>query len=159
MRIALAALVALSFLAVPAFAGIPPKTELSLSGEFVQLEEGSEDPWAFNLSMLFPLGSGGHVVLGPALVVGNDDDLNRMGAGLEWNLMGQKKGGFFIGADALYFSKDRDEGDQYTIIGKAGVKFNVGKGAAVKFAVQQVVDGVGKDTSDLSVTAGIIAKF
>jgi len=144
--------------AVPAMAGVPAKTELGIVGEYVQTDASGANPWTMNVSMLFPIGSG-HIVLGPAVAIGSNDDLNRFGAGLDWNLMGQKRGGLFIGADALYFQKPRDEGDQYTVIGRAGVKFNVGKGAALKLAVQQVLDGVGKDQTDLSVSAGIIAKF
>lgn len=151
-------LLALFVLAAPVFAGVPAKTELALTGSFIQLEDSSDDPWTFETAMLFPLGQG-HVIVGPAIAIGNDDDLNRLGLGLEWNLTGQKHGGLFIGATGYYFVKDRDEGDQHTLIGSAGIKFNVGKGAAIKLAVQDVFDGVGKDTTDLAVSAGIIAKF
>lgn len=150
--------VVLCLFAVPVFAGVPPKTELALAGEFTQTNTEGPNPWALNVSMLFPVGSG-HIVLGPAIVIGEDDDLNRLGAGLEWNLAGQKHGGPFIGADAYWFVKSRDEGPQHSVVALAGLKFNVGKGAALKFAAFDVLDGVGQDTTDLGVTAGIIAKF
>ena len=154
----LAIVLALSMFAASAFAGLPGKTELGLTGEYVQTEGPGKNPWTFNLSMLLPVGQG-HIVIGPALAIGSDDDFNRLGAGLEWNLMGQKSVSPYIGAAAYYFQKDADGLDRHTVLGTAGVKINVTKNAAIKVGALQVVDGRGKAETDLSVTAGIIAKF
>jgi hypothetical protein len=160
MRKILFAVLALCMLAVPALAGIPAKTELGLIGEFVQTDTG-DDPWTLNMDLLFPVNKSGTLILGPAFAIGNDDDLTRLGGGLEWNLTGQKKGGLFIGASAFYFTKDQDDADldAYNVVAKAGLKFNVGRGAAVKAYAFQVVDGRFSDDSDIGAAIGIIAKF
>lgn len=132
------------------------KAELSLAGEFVQIESTHDNPWSLQFAALFPAGQ--YILLGPAAAIGNVTEANRMGLGLEWNLFGVKLGPF-IGADALYFQKDVDELERHVVTAKAGIKFPVGKGAAIKLYAVDVVDGRGADSTDLSFGAGIIARF
>ena len=153
-----AVMLALCLLAAPAFA-LPAKSELGLVGEFVSSNvEGEENPWTVNLSLLFPVGQG-HIVLGPTVVLGSVDELNRMGAGLEWNFVGQGAVSPFIGAAGYYFQKDVDGMDSYTVTGLAGFKVAVGKGAAIKAYAFQIIDGRGADESDIGAAAGVIARF
>ena len=133
------------------------KAELALVGEFIQTDvEDEENPWAVQFSALFPAGQ--YILLGPVAAIGNDEDLNRLGGGLEWNLNGPK-GGLFIGADALYFQTDADGLDRHVVTAKAGFKIPVGSGAAIKLYAVDVVDGRGEDATDLSFGAGVIARF
>lgn len=147
----------MTFVPLSLFAAIPAKTELGLIGEFVQTT-GSDDPWTMNFDLLFPVNKSGTALLGIGAGLANDDDLNRMGAEFEWNLVSQK-GGPFIGASAFGFQKAVEGLDRYTVIGKAGLKLSLGKGAGLKAYAFQIVDGRGKVESDLGVAVGIIAKF
>lgn len=152
----------LCLLAAPVLAGsVPAKSELSLSGEFVQVDncpDGTDcNPWALRSSLLFPLGK--TFLLGPDVAIGSVDEANRLGAAFDWNVFGQKSVTPFIGASAFWFQKNRDEGPQHNVLARAGVKINVGKSSAIRLAAEDVIDGVGKDTTDLIVTAGILARF
>jgi hypothetical protein len=148
---------ALCLFAVPAFAA-EPQSELGLIGEFVSTEGEGENPWTLNMSLLFPVGSG-HLLIGPAVAIGSEDELNRLGPALEFMVFGKSPVDFYIGAAAYYFQKDADDLDRHTVTGTAGVKIAVGKGAAIKVGVLEVIDGRGKDQTDLSATAGIVARF
>jgi len=146
-------------LLLPSFllAATPPKSELGLIGELIATESGP-NLWTFNADFLFPITKGGSFLLGPAVAVGSEDELTRLGAGFDWNLTGPKIGPF-IGASAFHFVKDIDDADTYTITARAGFKFPIGKGAAIKVYAWDVLDGRGKDSTDISVAAGIVARF
>ena len=160
MKRLIAVLFALVLFAVPAFAGIPAKSELGLVGEFIKLDGDGPDPWTVNVDLLFPVSESGHLLIGPAVAVGQDDNLNRLGGAFEWNLVSAKHGPF-IGASAYGFQKDTEGMDRHTVVARAGFKFGVGagNGAAIKVYAFQIVDGRGADESDLSVAAGIVARF
>ena len=142
--------------AVPAFAA-DGKTEVGIVGQFVQVEDG-DDLWTVNFDTLFAVGQG-HIVLGPTVGIGSEDELNRMGAALEWNFFGQGPVTFFVGARAVYFQKDVEGLDRYAAAGSAGLKIGLGPGAAIKVSTERIVDGRGKDETDQSFSAGIIARF
>jgi len=157
MRKHLLAFLSLFLCVGAAFAAVPAKSELGLVGEFVSTDSG-DDPWTFNADLLFPVTKGGGLLLGPAIAIGSVDELTRLGAGFDWNLTGPKNGPF-IGAAAYYFVKDVDDLDAYTVTARAGFKFAIGKGAAIKVYAWDVLDGRGKDETDISVAAGIVARF
>jgi hypothetical protein len=140
-----------------AFAGVPGKTEVTLSGALVDVNDGP-NIWFATGDCLFPLGNG-HVVLGPTITLGSKDVAENAGVALDWNLMGQKSGTFFIGASASYFSQSLEDAEDFAVTARAGFKFNVGKGALLKLYATQIVDGRGADVSDLAVAVGIGAKF
>jgi len=150
----------LTFVPLAIFAGPPAKTELSIGGEFIQTHaEGEKNPWTFASSMYFPWGKGGHIVGGPAIAIGSDDELSRLGGGVDWNFMGQKSVSLFIGAQAFYFLKDVDGLDRYTALGLGGFKINVTQNAAIKIFALDVIDGRGKDETDLSANISALIKF
>ena len=49
--------------------------------------------------------------------------------------------------------------DDYSVVGRAGFKFSVGKGAALKFYAFDTFAGRLKDSTDLGIAAGIVARF
>ena len=155
----LAILSMLCLVAVPALAAVPAKTELSLSAEFVNAKTDGPNPWTALMSLYIPVNKGGNIVLGPEIAFSDVDEFNRMGAGLDWNFFGQKTVTLFVGASADYFLKRVDEQDDYLVLARAGLKIPVGKGAAIRLAAGQIVDGRGKDDADMIATAGVIARF
>ena len=140
-------------------AATPAKTELSLAGTFVNLSENGH-AYAVEGALLFPTNSTGTLLLGPVVAISDVDELTRAGVGFEWNIPSQRHG-FFLGASGFYFLEDGDEADldDHTVTARAGIKIGVGKGAAIKIHLEDVVDGRGEDSTDLSGGVGIIARF
>ena len=139
-----------------AFAGVPPKTELSASGAILHPKEGPVE-WQLGGELLAPLGSG-HVLLGPSLQIHSDSDLTEAGAVLEFNLAGKKLGPFF-GAEASYLVKDPDVGDRESIAARAGVKAPIGESGLMKIYAERTVQGRGKDAVDYAAILGLGVRF
>lgn len=156
MKRILSVLFMLCLFAAPALAA-DGKTEVGINGQFVQVEEG-DDLWTMNFDLLLPVGQG-HIVIGPTVGVGSVDELNRMGGAFEWNFFGQGPVTFFAGARAVYFQKDTEGLDRHAASWNGGVKIALGPGAAIKVSTERVVDGRGKDETDQSFSAGVIARF
>lgn len=141
-----------------------PKSEFSIAGEFIKFEnnvDGESSAWTFTGKALFPWTKGGKIVGGPAVSIGQDDDLNRLGLAIDWNLFGQGPVTVYVGVSGLYFVKDPDdpEVERHTVAGRGGLKIALGPGAAIDLFMTDVVDGRGKDSTDLSGGVGLIARF
>lgn len=141
--------------ATVAFAGTG-KTELSIAGQAVNLKDG---PTLYEVAgeALFPAGPGWFVI-GPSVVLSDDDTLTRAGLAADVNLTSQK-GGPFIGATAHYFLQTEEGLDNWTAVARAGFKIPVGSGACLKVFVAEPVGGRFHELADLSGNIGITAKF
>ena len=142
-------------LAVPAFAGVPGKTELTFSGSYVNSKE-SAAVWQVGADILFPLGTG-IVVLGPSVAVNSDDNQTGAGAVLEFNVPGQS-GGFFFGGQALYYLDSLEGQDDHSATGRAGIKLPMGKSSLLKIYVEEGLTGRARDT-DLTGALALVCKF
>ena len=144
-----------AFLATPALA-VPGKTELTFSGSYVNPED-SKAVWQFGTDVLFPITSGGIVILGPSVSVSDNDNNTGMGAVLEVNVPGQS-GGFFFGGQALHYL-DSDEGqDENTTSARAGIKLPLSKSGLFKVYVSKGLSGRDRD-ADLSGVLAAALKF
>jgi len=139
-----------------AFAAPKAKAELGVGGEYVQVAD-AQNPWSATISLGFPVGK--YLKLGPEVAVASADELNRLGVGLDFNIFGDAAVTPFIGAGADYFQTSVDGLDSYTVIGRGGLKIRVGSGAFIKLFATDVIDGRGKDETDLSGGAAIVALF
>lgn len=144
-----------AFLASPALAAVPGKTELTFFGAYSH-PEGEHSTWNAGSDILFPLGTG-IVVLGPSVQLSDDDSQTAGGAVLEVNVPGQS-GGFFFGGQALYYL-DSDEGQDDTGVGvRAGIKLPMSKSGLFKAYVEQGVSGRG-ESEDISGVLAAVIKF
>lgn len=142
-----------AFCSASAFAAVKPKTELTFFGAYSH-PEGQESSWRAGSDVLFPLGTG-IVVLGPSVVVSDDDSQTAGGAVLEINVPGQS-GGFFFGGQALYYL-DSEEGQDSTGVGvRAGIKLPVSKSGLFKVYLEQGVSGRGESEDITGVLAAAI---
>lgn len=143
--------------ATVAIAGVPGKTELSVVGQGVNLKDAGT---AYDVKgeVLFPIAKGA-VVFGPAIAFSDVDELTRFGLGLDWNLVGQKHGGIFVGGSAYWFLKDLDDTDPWTATARAGLKLPLGPGAFLKAYVEEPAGGRFKDVADTIYALGVTARF
>lgn len=132
-------------------------TELAITGQGVNLKDG---PTVYEVAgeALFGIGKKDYVVVGPSVVLSDDDTLTRAGVGLEWNLT-SGKGGLFVGATGHYFLDEVEGLDNWTATGRAGLKFPVGQGALLKVFLSQPIGGRFNDIADIAGNVGISAKF
>lgn len=149
----LAILFCLALIALPAFAGLPAKSELSFSGSAIRTDLGTD--WRAAGEILF---NTGHFLAGPAISVVEPADASGdllFGASAELNF---SRAGCtpFLRAAGLTGYEDQIGGNYSVRVG-AGGKCG-GTGAAAKFTAEKVVKGVGKD-NDLELMAGIVLKF
>lgn len=159
MKSRLFVLLALLSLVTPVLAGIPAKSELSLSGTYVR-PKGADAVYAVDFAIAAPVNQGGNVLLGPKLHYDSDDAMQAAGAVLEINFLGTSKSGPFIGANGLYNLKDVAGTERYSVNGDAGFKFALGKGGSgFKVYAEQPVAGRGKDVTDRTFNAGLLVRF
>jgi len=152
----LSLVLAILCLAVPAFAA-EKKTELMASGSYLKLD-GGHSVWQVGGDLLFPLTSGGVLMMGPSVVVASEDVFTRGGALLEVNVPGQS-GGFFFGGSAYHILDTPDGEQDWTALVRAGIKLPVAKSGIVKVYLEQIVDGAGKDYADLMGTVALGIAF
>lgn len=144
------------FLAAPAFAdSIPPKTEWSFGGTYINPDDGKAK-WAVTSDLLFPMGTG-IVVLGPSVQASDNDNHTAGGLVLEVNVPGQS-GGFFFGGQGLYFLDSEDGQDSHTASARAGIKLPVSKSGLFKVYVSKGMTGRDKD-ADLTGNLAAVIKF
>lgn len=142
-----------------AFAGIPAKSELGVSGTYVKVK-GGDAVYGFDFQLAAPLNQGGSVLLGPKLHYDSDDARNAAGAILEINFSGTKGSGLYIGANGLYNLKDVAGTERYSVNGDAGFKFALGKGGSgFKVFAEQPIAGRDKDLTDRTFNAGLLVRF
>lgn len=132
--------------------------EFGLAGEFVQVTD-AKNTWELESHLYFPVTKSGFIVIGPEIVASEDDSLNRLGVGADWNFLGQRPFSPFVGASVDWFQHSLEDADRNVALVRAGFKIPVGTGAAIRLAAEDVVAGRGKEDTDLIVSAGIIAKF
>ena len=145
-----------AFLASPALAGPPAKTEWSFGGSYINPDDGKAQ-WFVTSDLLFPASPKGILVVGPSVQVSDDDNHSALGAVLEVNVPGQS-GGFFFGGQALYFL-DSDEGqDDHTTSARAGIKLPVSKSGLFKVYVSQGLSGRDRD-ADLTGNLAAVINF
>lgn len=135
---------------------MPAKTELTFSGSYVNPEDGPAI-WTVGSDVLFPLTDGGVVVFGPSITFSDVDENTGGGATLEFNVPGQK-GGFFFGAQCLYFLDNFEGQDDNTCTARGGIKLPISESGLFKFYVQEGLTGRDKD-SDLSGALAAVIQF
>lgn len=156
MKKVLLAILCMAFLAVPALAKTPPKTEWSFGGSYINPDDGKAQ-WFVTSDLLFPMGTG-VVVFGPSAQVSDDDSHSALGAVLEFNIPGQS-GGIFVGAQGLYFLDDEDGTlDQTTASARAGIKIPVSKSGLFKVYLSKGLSGRDKD-ADMTGTLAAVIKW
>jgi hypothetical protein len=135
---------------------MPAKTELAFSGSYVNPKEGPAI-WQVGGDVLFPLTDGGVVILGPSVVMSDNDDQTGGGATLEFNVPGQN-GGFFFGGQALYYLDSEEGQDDHTALARVGIKLPISQSGLFKFYLQQGLTGRDRD-ADLSGGLAAVIKF
>lgn len=143
---------------MPAFCGIPPKSEMAVSGTFVRPKTGG-NVYAFDGQLAVPINEGGNLLVGPKLHYDSDDAKNAIGVVLEVNFLGTSKSGPYLGANGLYNVKDVAGTERYTVDGVAGLKLQIGPGGFVKVFASKPVAGREKDNSDITGNVGIGIRF
>jgi hypothetical protein len=145
------------FICSAAFATAPkPRTEFTFSGSYVNPDEGKA-VWNVGFEPLFPITKGGILILGPSVVVTDNDDNTGAGAALEVNVPGQS-GGFFFGGQALYYLDSEEGQDKHTTSGRAGIKLPISKSGLFKVYLQKGLSGRDRD-NDLSGVLAAAIKF
>ena len=153
------AVLALVAATVPALAGIPAKSELSLSGTYIR-PKGADATYAVDFALAAPLNQGGSILLGPKLRYSSNDAENAIGAVGELNFSGTKGSGFYLGANGLYNLKEVAGTERYSVNGDAGFKFALGKGGSgFKIFAEQPIAGRDKDLTDRTFNAGLLVRF
>ena len=142
-----------AFCAAPALAGVPGKTELTFFGAYSH-PEGQHSTWRAGSDILFPVGTG-IVVLGPSVVISDDDTQSALGTVLEVNIPGQS-GGFFFGGQALYYLESEDDQDSSGVGVRAGIKLPMSKSGLFKAYLEQGVSGRGESEDITGVLAAVI---
>jgi hypothetical protein len=149
-------------------AGVPPDTELTLAASGGKVLD--KTVWNATGELLVPLGSG-VVMLGPSVVLSSADELNRVGAALEFNLTGVN--GLFLGGAAHWYLKSLDgecvtseagtlcddDPDRHTVALRAGFKLPIGQGALAKIYAEQAIDGRLADSTDMTINIALGARF
>ena len=150
---------ALCVLAFPALAGIPAKSELGVSGNYVK-PNGAGSIYSFDGQLAVPITKSGSVLLGPRLHYSSDRDTNAAGAVLEVNFLGSNKSGPYVGVTGLYNLRDVAGAERYTLDGNAGLKIAIGKGGSgFKVFAAKTVSGRGKDESNYTGNVGLLVRF
>lgn len=135
---------------MPALAGMPKKSELTLGAVFEKAKVGGSAYSAVG-SLLVPL-FGGKLLAGPQATLSNLKDQRSVGVRGELPV-----GIFFLGASYDYFIEDSPGLDQSAATAFAGFK---SKGPAfIKLEADRVLQGRGKDANDYRAVASIGKRF
>ncbi len=134
---------------------VPAKSELAVNGDYFQAKGSKPSVWDFSGQMAFPVTQGGALVLGPQVVLSSDKNRDAGGVVLELNLLGNSRTTPYIGANGLYSFEHQTGQERQVINADAGVKWVVGKGGFIKTFASKIVDGRGKDGSNITGNLGI----
>ena len=140
-----------------AWAKVPAKSELAVSGSYYAPEDGDK-VWVADGFIAMPISDSGKVILGPQVHLSSGTD-DALGAVLEWNFLGTNKSGPFLGGNGLYLQKEIEGLERYSVNGVAGLKIQVGTGGFIKVFASAPVAGAGKDLTKITGNVGIGIRF
>jgi len=158
MRKYLMAVLMFAVLGAVAYAGVPAKSELAVSGTYYDPKGEGETVWLVDGQIACPITSKGTVILGPQIHLSSGTD-DAMGVVLEVNFLGTNHSGPFFGANGLYLQKEVAGLDRYSVNGVAGLKLQVGTGGFIRVYAQAPIAGAGKDLDKITGNVGIGIRF